>query len=708
MTDFYVDAARPDDNGDGLTWATAKQKIGSAITLATDDENGPHTINVCDGFYSQALSLNNANLVGITLQGESWDGTIAYSEAANTVFIGNAVTDGTLQRLTLQVQGAKNAVYKQASASGWTFEDMLFKSKPTHTSHLFRCYGGAGLSISRCRFQFQHSNNYPIYATGDTAGTISYCRFSAAGTSHFSNAVVISSTGNVACYNNVVLDTEKFGLSHSGSGTMAAMNNVIQGGSTGTDGACLRQGVGAGTFSAKRNVLISGTINSIGWISGDVTEGTGDDANIKTNRNPRFVRYSRGGAILPRIDDTPNLEYAQAVAAILKRFGFRGTWSVNQYNWSSGDTPALRELVRDGTMEIVSHGYTHTRMTTTGTVFTVTKGEETITTDRTADTITLSGGGTVSGFRAKTLGAIKTELEELGATVTPDGDNYGVGGIRAESLGEVFDDGTAVNTLEILHDSTAATGLEKVEIADAKALLTAEVNAAGDVTDGQTGETYVCHAFTFPYTDSDEGLRSAVRAAGYWGSFSCTDYAELTTLVDVDLYNVGGVGGPFAGEVDEATTRARARAIAFTAAQTGLVYSVLSHNTDGISLEQWEWICEEWQLFGDSIRVTSLQLLADEIVNSELWNDDEDGSYSRTYDQSDLHLKRGSPCIDAGADVGLSADLDGREVPLGAGVDIGAYECIGGIGEITGGIRVTPRITGGIRVTPRITGGIRV
>jgi len=40
----------------------------------------------------------------------------------------------------------------------------------------------------------------------------------------------------------------------------------------------------------------------------------------------------------------------------------------------------------------------------------------------------------------------------------------------------------------------------------------------------------------------------------------------------------------------------------------------------------------------------------------------------------DLHLATGSPCIDAGVDLGLRSDFDGLLVPQWNGVDIGAYE----------------------------------
>lgn len=47
---------------------------------------------------------------------------------------------------------------------------------------------------------------------------------------------------------------------------------------------------------------------------------------------------------------------------------------------------------------------------------------------------------------------------------------------------------------------------------------------------------------------------------------------------------------------------------------------------------------------------------------------------------TDFHLQPGSPAIDAGTDVGLTSDYEGRPVPNGSAPDIGAYEYYGGSG----------------------------
>lgn len=60
---LYVDEARPDDTGDGLSWATAKKTLGAAYTLAAPAD----TINMAAGTYTPgALVLGKA---GLTIQG---------------------------------------------------------------------------------------------------------------------------------------------------------------------------------------------------------------------------------------------------------------------------------------------------------------------------------------------------------------------------------------------------------------------------------------------------------------------------------------------------------------------------------------------------------------------------------------------------------------------------------------------------------------
>jgi hypothetical protein len=47
------------------------------------------------------------------------------------------------------------------------------------------------------------------------------------------------------------------------------------------------------------------------------------------------------------------------------------------------------------------------------------------------------------------------------------------------------------------------------------------------------------------------------------------------------------------------------------------------------------------------------------------------GSYAL---DTDFQLQSGSPCLNAGADLGLTDDYAGKPRPVGSGPDLGAYE----------------------------------
>lgn len=52
QTNYYVDASRPDNSGDGLSWATAKKTNQAAVDLTSDGD----VVNVNDGTYNVNVS----------------------------------------------------------------------------------------------------------------------------------------------------------------------------------------------------------------------------------------------------------------------------------------------------------------------------------------------------------------------------------------------------------------------------------------------------------------------------------------------------------------------------------------------------------------------------------------------------------------------------------------------------------------------------
>ncbi len=97
---FHVDAARDDDSGDGLTWATAKQTVQAAIDLSIDGD----IITVADGTYApiatadKAITIQSANGPLTTfINGGGTDrcATLAEgSDARDTILHGFTLTNG--------------------------------------------------------------------------------------------------------------------------------------------------------------------------------------------------------------------------------------------------------------------------------------------------------------------------------------------------------------------------------------------------------------------------------------------------------------------------------------------------------------------------------------------------------------------------------------------------------------------------------------
>ena len=78
QTNYYVDTSQPDDNGDGLSWATAKRTLQAGVDIST----GGDIVNVAAGAYtlSGRLTINK----GISLIGVDESTTIIDASANGT------------------------------------------------------------------------------------------------------------------------------------------------------------------------------------------------------------------------------------------------------------------------------------------------------------------------------------------------------------------------------------------------------------------------------------------------------------------------------------------------------------------------------------------------------------------------------------------------------------------------------------------------
>jgi hypothetical protein len=667
------------------TWAKAANQIRTVIDYIRTNGLAGNTVYIAEGVYTTNayVLLDNDNLQNLTIIGAGEDATIL--NPSDKVF---NVTNGdglSVRGLTCIPSTGQAGIFLNDTSGTFEFTNVNIQAPYGYTQYLLNLQAG-NLTFSRgvLRHEYDTSNNRsPILVSNAANATFNYSFCVAAPHAGDSNTVLVNTSGTVAFNNCVILDSGSHGIQFYGSGTYSVTNSIINGGLRNGSAYTIYRSNGALTLT--NNIIISNPWDGDGkWITGAYTDGGG---NLLTNANPKFVQYPRRGYILPCVDDTGNFTYAQSLETLLASHGFKGTFFLEQVSWNTNNNAPLRTMVENGTMEVAIHSYTHSDLSLTGKIFEVTKTAETITIDRDTDggTITLSDGSSIIGFKTKTLAAIKTELESLGATVTPSSiysTAFSVGGkVYSLALGEVIANGNGVNQIDLLIDDTGASGYFKTEMADPKTwLANTVVNGAGNVADGQTAATYVCNSFGLPYNTNVTEARTAGRTLNFTnlrGMYSKNGISNAPFFLNnLDVYQIFCIGAPnfLKGDGTETNVRYNARALAFAVAQSGLSVAVLSHNSSELTMEQWAWILDEWSDFSDAITVTSNQLFVQDVQSR--FNDNGDGTFSHTFsaNDGDFRLQPYSPCIDSGTDVGLTEDYAGNRVPKGDGADIGAYE----------------------------------
>lgn len=123
-TTYYVDAARPDDTGDGLSWATAKKTVGAAITAAANGD----IIELAGGTFGGFTLNKRLTIIGA---GKSGGTTI------NSAVTLNAPVDG-VARMVL-----KNLAISIASGYAITISG----SKATLENISAQCTSGGAINI---------------------------------------------------------------------------------------------------------------------------------------------------------------------------------------------------------------------------------------------------------------------------------------------------------------------------------------------------------------------------------------------------------------------------------------------------------------------------------------------------------------------------------------------------------------------------------
>ncbi len=196
-TNYYVDAARPDDTGDGLSWSTAKKTIQAGVDLAASSAD---TVYVADGVYTQggakalgALLTNRVCLTRpihlesvngaqyTTIQGAP-DPTYLDGLGARAIRRLYATTGATVKGFTLVNGYTKNLANNMDSRGGGA---LLFTNAVLENSRILTCsarYGGGvhlreGGTLSKSEVVGNFASHSGAGALIYDGGIISECLF---------------------------------------------------------------------------------------------------------------------------------------------------------------------------------------------------------------------------------------------------------------------------------------------------------------------------------------------------------------------------------------------------------------------------------------------------------------------------------------------------------------------------------------------------
>jgi len=318
----------------------------------------------------------------------------------------------------------------------------------------------------------------------------------------------------------------------------------------------------------------------------------------------------------------------------------------------------------DAGNEVACHTYTHSDMSiTTAFAVTGTGTTPTVAVDRTNDRIRChdadSGDQDVAGFRAKTLDAIRGEINAMVG--------FAAGALTAtlqpECLGEALAElaptpcvAPQMLDLDLTEDGTQ--GYFKVEVFDPKAWLEAQFP-------GTTVMTFVC-----PWNRSCAAVCAAIAAAGYTGAGG----NKSASLSNLPIFEVPPING---AELKlGASMAANAASLCINTADRPKLVVILSHSAVEMPLA-------DITIFANIIAVApsvdaihTFAEIIDEITTSGNWATADGGAtWTRTYvDASNYRELVNSPCIGTGAGFGVWIDRSGH--PLIYHLDIGAYDTV--------------------------------
>jgi hypothetical protein len=656
MTTYYV-SPTGSNTSPYDTWAKAANVPHTVAAL--NPAGGPHTIYIAAGDYASYLLFSNSAWNGSVVIGTTADGSTTPAtkgQVTINVIAGYYGYSGSSSNMTISylsiVGGDASHANIYLSGTGTTFNEVYSLNATANTVYTT----GGTHSFNRSTFAGSATNR-SIHATGATNLTFNDCDIRNNGSlvGGVGYAIHNQGTGDVVLNNCMVLGSGAYAICNSSTGSITATNSILAAGWKTSVAAVFRAD---GAIHLINNLVVGNWWNHA-TVTGTLATDTG---NIYTSA-PMFTQRSAPAFLGLAIDDTTNIDYVELIEPILAARGLKATWFINA-NTLTGDTlTRAAALLSRGTITIGGHGWDHSKLTAT-VAYSITKVGATISVDRVADTITINPGGVVTGFRAKSLATIETELIALGCTV---------GALPAQVfstlLGEVWADSAGPQaspyTPPLLLDATAATGFFKVQIADCKTYMES-------VLTGYTGKS-----FASPYGATTADAEAAVKAAGYLSMRNSDTTRCEWVLSNYDIYQGMHIGVATIKGATEVLTKAYQRCLLEMISTHGGFVTILSHSTAEFSEVDWEALLDLLEDEYPDVVVGDVDTIVDTIRTGGLWATSDNRTYTRSWtdEAADYHLTASSPCIDAGVIIsGRTTDRDGQYTPQGTAMDIGNYE----------------------------------
>jgi hypothetical protein len=519
-------------------------------------------------------------------------------------------------------------------------------------AHIAGTGGGFGLSITKDYTTYNNLRITRATVAGSCNNVIfNYCKFIESSV----HGIVVNS--NITINNSLFINNLGGGVYNQGA-TPHVLNSIFIGNGDQSEAAIRST---SSTVHIQNNLITGNNYQSNGnYIAAYVT----DDGGNLVQATPYMMAYKHEHFMTISLDDL-DIDFAEQVAAALNPLGVYYTGFINP---GTVDGTTLRwTALRTAGNEIQLHSRGHNKLITT-VPFTVAAGSNanpTININQSTKTATLTTTTNTPNNNCsvdwsvteKNIGHLITACNSKGWTVAyGDGINAFILEYATATAGDVTTFPYSATT-----DNTGNRWWQ-YEILDAVPMVTTLTGVA-PTTIG------------YPMGDTSAALEAYVQANGFVGArggYGTAGSDKQYYLSSLNIYALQAQNPTGYGIGSDAIIQASARGSLEYARANGAFYIYVSHNpslASGLTVAQWTTLANAvlasggiFTTFNAAIAsIRASHTTADNLI------------YTKTYtDNSNYRLQSTSPAINAGVDVGLTTDYQGRSI---VGLpDIGACE----------------------------------